>query len=116
MTTRHTAALTLLGWYLIMPPIEGPPPAAVPEEPFNRWQTINVFDALADCQKEKGHVNSLTGNALPIDPKAYHFPERPKDPVEAQKWDSHVADLNAAMADALHHAGCIASDDPRLAK
>jgi len=97
-----------------MPPVEGTPPAAVPKATFNRWHTMNMFDSVADCQKEKGQLNSLTASDLPIDPKAYHLGERPKDPVEAQKFDSRVTELKFALADALHHAGCIASDDPRL--
>jgi hypothetical protein len=114
MNRRHATALALLGWYLIMPPVEGMPPAAVPKATFDRWHTMNVFDSVADCQKEKGQYNSLTASELQIDPKAYFLGERPKDPTEAQKWDSRLAELKSALVDAAHHAGCIASDDPRL--
>jgi hypothetical protein len=66
---------------------------------------MNIFDFVANCQKEKAQLNSLTASDLPIDPKVYHLGERPKDPVEAQKFDSRVTELKFALADALHNAG-----------
>lgn len=114
MNLRHAAALALVGWYLIMPPVVGVPPKALPDATFDQWHTMDVFDSIAECKNDMGKLRSFTAKTLQIDPKAYQLGSRPSDPVEAQKWDKQLTVLKSALADAAHHAGCIASDDPRL--
>ena len=114
MKLVHAVALALVGWYLIIPPIVGTPPKAFPEATFDQWHTMDVFDSVADCQRARTQMRSVNANALPIDPKAYHLGSRPSDPAQTREWDRQLALLKTALADSVHDAGCIASDDPRL--
>ena len=92
MKPRHAAALALVGWYLITPPIgEDKTGNAIPgtmntAAPLSDWLAVNtVFDSLAECKK-----------AL-------------RDLADFQKSDPvrHDADI---------HGLCVKTDDPRLTK
>jgi len=49
----HTAALALVGWYLIGPPLIAGKPVMVDwNAPVSKWLPIQFFDTAADCQKE----------------------------------------------------------------
>lgn len=102
------------GWYLIIPPVVDRSPRVDPHATFDRWNTMDVFDSVTDCQKARSQMRSLNADDLPINPKAYYLGSRPRDPVQGQEWDKRLALLNTSLADSLHDAGCIASDDPRL--
>ena len=47
MKLRHTAALALVGWYLMMPPY----PKV--DEPLNKWSISKAFKTAQDCNAEK---------------------------------------------------------------
>jgi hypothetical protein len=48
MNLRHAAALALLGWYLITPPV-GPDGVVDLNAPISKWDQKDNFDAAADC-------------------------------------------------------------------
>jgi hypothetical protein len=75
---------------------------------------MDAYDSVADCQKARTKARSYDAGDFQIDPQAYHLGARPSDPGRAQEWDRQLALLKAALAESLHDAGCIASDDPRL--
>jgi hypothetical protein len=53
MNLRHAAALALVGWYLIGPPVNaGKPVVADWDAPVSKWLPVAFFDTAADCQKE----------------------------------------------------------------
>ncbi len=54
MKPRHAAAVALVGWYLIGPPLKAgvKPPMADWNAPVSKWLPIAFFDTAADCQKE----------------------------------------------------------------
>jgi hypothetical protein len=92
MKLRHAAALALVGWYLITPPIgEDKTGNAIPgtmntTAPLSVWLAMNtVFDSLAECKKAQRDLADFQKD----------------DPVR------HDADI---------HGLCVKTDDPRLAK
>lgn len=53
MNLRHAAALALVGWYLIGPPLKTFKPAVVDwNAPVSKWLPAQFFDTAADCQKK----------------------------------------------------------------
>ncbi len=70
MKVRHAAALALVGWYLMVPPVGqdpgalgkwvpeiwNPPPARwspVLDAPFGQWENKGSFDLAKDCAEAK---------------------------------------------------------------
>ena len=46
MNLRHAAALALVGWYLMSPPIQAFKESPVPElsAPLSQWTSVSAFD------------------------------------------------------------------------
>jgi len=96
MNLRHAAALALVGWYLLMPPMPvepsgllGPPDLRAP---LSKWDQEGEYDHVGDCQSEIFQIRNYS-----LDSKI-----KPKNRGAA----------NAALA--ILNARCIATDDPRL--
>jgi hypothetical protein len=76
MNRRHAAALALVGWYLIGPPMRSYEPAVVDwNAPVSKWLPIGFFDTAEDCRKEIEAVKpraeekaQQTHTKLPADP------------------------------------------------
>jgi|SRR5208282_15502 len=104
MNLRHTAALALVGWYLLVPPFirVRPDPRdpsrdrVVPDSdaPLSRWFWSGSFDSADACQRsqEKEIAKTQRRNSLSSSP--------------------NEMDRNVEMA--FLKARCIAADDPRL--
>jgi len=94
MKTAQTiaAALALVGWYLMTPPVTLDQQAdkLLPHTgaPFSEWDIYSAFDSASDCEAAK---SSLRGNLAEL---------------KKQGWSEIV--INAAT--------CVATDDPRLKK
>ncbi len=87
MNLRHTAALALVGWYLMVPPAIGP------DLPIAKWTHTASYDTAAEC--EKGRVEALA-----------HFKEsNPPLPPHITREEA---------VNSLISSECIATDDPRL--
>lgn len=106
MTLRHTAAAALIGWYLILPPMN-----RISESPrgstsrawstdvqarLKDWQITESFGAAADCEiaRDETIADSRRSERIPTLASGYF----------------------RAFRIAESRAQCIASDDPRLAK
>jgi hypothetical protein len=50
MTFRHTAALALVGWYLMVPPRESDNSAKLSSVPFEEWVYVDSFDTAKECR------------------------------------------------------------------
>ena len=90
MTTRHAAALTLLGWYLMMPLMEKKG-VEKKEVRISQWFIQKSFDTATECEAERS-VLSQQGK------EAYAKGNRERSTIQKVV------------------AACIAADDPRLAK
>ncbi len=52
MNARHTIALGLLSWYLMMPPTayENGEPRVISDAPLSKWKILGTFDSAVECQ------------------------------------------------------------------
>ena len=100
---RHAAALALVGWYLMVPPIADcvGSTASNPckRSRISQWYIETVFDAAADCQRAE---KSLIQQAV--------------QQLDTEFDKSAAAPATYKQARLLNEvsAQCIASDDPRL--
>ena len=97
MKIRDALALTLVGWYLIVPPA-GRTLRAGLALPLSQWRTVASFDNAVKCEsgKRKG---------LPLVEK------RIKKDAEKAGVPAHDSDVQLLAQRLLR---CVASDDPRL--
>ncbi len=100
MKPRHAAALALVGWYLMMPPLpQDPLLLADPTPPLSVWFLEQSFDTAKECE----------GARIKEDREA-----------ERQMHDlakAHAIETNIGHAQYfVQHifSQCIATDDPRL--
>jgi hypothetical protein len=102
MKSRHAAALALVGWYLMTPPLNL---AGVPDSgaPISSWHNERSFDSARDCEEGKDTVleSRLEGA------KRLEEIQIQKDPEGFAKYIRWTRSEFAASK-------CIATDDPRL--
>ena len=90
MKIGHAAAIGLVGWYLMTPPINH---AQLNQHaPLSQWRVFQGFDKANDCSDTQLRQQSATRANAKADPSF----------------------ANKAVADAMLNSQCIASDDPRL--
>ncbi len=103
MKLRHAAALALVGWYLLIPPVFSP----MGEHhrsfndlnaPLNQWDIWAKFDSEIGCKKEKEHLRTEA-------PIRIKFARENPD----QDLNGNIV----AVSEAWQLAECVASDDPR---
>jgi hypothetical protein len=51
MKPLHAAALAMVGWYLMMPPVHDGQPDT--QAPISAWKVFRTFDSTAACQEWK---------------------------------------------------------------
>lgn len=89
MKLRHAAALALVGWYLLLPPlsttVEELRAGDVPS--LAKWRQWWAFDTAKECEHER-----------------------------VQQAESSKTEGNVKASEAFFWSRCIASDDPRLIK
>jgi hypothetical protein len=92
MTLRHAVALGLMGWYLMVPPIERSPNGRRAfnfNVPLSQWYRWNYYESARECWDVDRDLLERSRSVLRIDP------------------------LDAA-ANAYLQAQCIPTDDPHL--
>jgi hypothetical protein len=90
MKFRHTAVLALVGWYLMLPPMDGNIPNV--KAAFSQWDILLSFDIAETCESKRADLRSkILG--------------RVKNDEAANRLDTDRR---------LIDARCIATDDPRL--
>ena len=90
MKLRHAAALTLVGWYMMMPPPPSYPGGPVNTSiPLSKWNMTASYDTAKECEKYRSILQGLLAN-----------------PETGEKTKDHTPRGDAAV--------CVASDDPRL--
>ena len=89
MNCRHAAALALVGWYLMSPPLSLSSSRQISldlSKPLSEWYPLEGYDTEADCNKE---IDAMNKRAVSMAREYHHMLE-------------------------LSHAQCVATDDPRL--
>jgi hypothetical protein len=105
----HIAALLLMGWYLLLPRIDAPPPAlrkywngsdetnplwsARNDLPINQWRVAAVFDVANECNVAKHTTQQQAAQRVK---------------------QGDAKGLALAEAGAAIYAVCVSTDDPRL--
>lgn len=104
MKPRHAAALALVGWYLMLPPlrVEGPasdpntPVEADTKAPLSQWTIVLGFDTAKECYDYPDHFEKILHDA-----KGTSGEEQRGSDAMSRYWFSK--------------SQCIATDDPRIA-
>ena len=104
MNLRHAAALALVGWYLMMPPVntEGGKAFVDLHASVQRWTRTGDFDSFADCDKarEKTQQNVQTAEERGLE--------------NAARMDANPPDQDLAEYEAARQMKCVSKDDPRI--
>jgi hypothetical protein len=96
---RHTAALALVSWYLMVPPLKnGKPETAAP---FSRWEIQSNYDTAAECQSD---LKGLVKSAL----MQLH------NPMSRDLQGQLLTADEKSLLLAVTKARCVASDNPRF--
>ena len=85
MKPRHVAALALVGWYLMMAPMDREGKATDPSAPLSQWQHLSSYDSAQDCERVRLPTMNKTCKAYP-----------------------------ASCENLSNNLLCISTDDPRL--
>jgi hypothetical protein len=98
-TLRHASALVLVGWYLMLPPVNPNNLSVDSDAPIAQWEIGNSFDSASQCDALRLQVRAASNSrARYDDAKSQQHP-----PLSYSEWQKR---LKAAV--------CIATDDPRL--
>jgi hypothetical protein len=98
MNLRHAAALALVGWYLMLPPMNSwrGLPWIERNAPLSKWKQSAAFNSAKDCEVARGKHETDLGLAVKSNMAREHEVGRnPSAPID-----------DGAL--------CIATDDPRL--
>src|SRR5258708_33138358 len=104
MKPRHAAALAVVGWYLMEPPmLGGNPPIYEPPRPdlsapLERWIVDDTFDTASQCRAALASVREVPEN---LDVRR----------LTAEQFAQIQASKKGLWASSDQ---CVASDDPRL--
>jgi hypothetical protein len=71
MKPRHAAALVLLGWYLMVPPTNGPNGFDV-DVPLSWWRTLGLYASAEQCEQARQDFirRSVQAGAIGDQPQA----------------------------------------------
>jgi hypothetical protein len=105
MKPRHAAALALVGWYLMVPPVSTYNGKAYVDSyaSLRRWTRIGVsFDSVTDCGQASEKTRKNVRNAE-------------EDELEsAAEQDANPGDQTLAGYEAVRQVKCFSKDDPRI--
>jgi hypothetical protein len=117
MHPRHAAALALVGWYLMVPPV-------IHEEdwqqqhvhpttaPLSEWFTWNSFDTADACTKARSALIASGVDGVVNDYNRW-LDGRASSEDLLDEW-ANTYSISSAIMDADGQSLCIATDDPRL--
>jgi hypothetical protein len=104
MNLRHAAALALVGWYLMSPPI-GTNREFLYQAPLHNWHVAKPFDSAKECETYLQGLIDLASHSQ-------------------VNMGDHTVDLDALIRQSgstrervligLQYEQCVATDDPRL--
>jgi hypothetical protein len=103
MKPCHAAALALVTWHLIVPPVSTAPHAVNAAAPLSTWSIVTDFRNADRCKQGVAELRNKNGDVASLDAtaKLRRFQKRhPTDPERARQRAGY--------------ASCIASDDPRF--
>ena len=112
MKPRHAAALALVGWYLMVPPLSGK--GVDLSAALSQWEEQAGFDSADSCERARARVwkcGAVLNNADKGDVNSVcDQPMR----TRAQAKDKEEESVIASVATQNMSALCVSTDDPRL--
>jgi hypothetical protein len=90
---RHAAALALVGWYLMYPPVT-PAGKSLTDAPLTEWKSGASFDTAKDCETARAHMRKASKDLRNATPRGYQE--------------------GLDFAESIGDGQCVATDDPRL--
>jgi len=122
MKICQAAALALVGWYLVVPPLpqqESGEDAKPPESgaPLPQWSKAGPFETSEECVEAKDKLlmrakKGLEALRKELDAVPPSASELPLSQADRKVYDDEVT--ATVFAAASFQAQCIATDDPRL--
>ena len=106
MNLRHAAALALVGWYLMTPPVstsnDGNMAFVHSQAPIWQWKIGGTFGSTVDCEKatEKSQKNAQRDEDIGLE--------------SAARMDANIGNRTIAAFEAACLMKCVSTDDPRL--
>jgi hypothetical protein len=104
VNSRHAAALALVGWYLMVPPVESCIGAfsggACNPTPLVKWRIVAPYDSLSGCENVKARW---------VEKGQMYLEMEASNGSRTMRMSVNEASATTDMA-----VTCIASDDPRL--
>jgi hypothetical protein len=112
MKPRHAAALALVGWYLMTPPVMGREDGHKPWPPVARWVVVEDFDSLAPCKLARDKMSNAAEQQFRY--LRHEFLHGRQDTAELidEFFDKYSRPLDLLVVKL--DGECVASDDPRL--
>jgi hypothetical protein len=117
MKHRHTAALALVGWYLMTPLIDHENGKVMVEALLHFWTQDGSFDSAKECDAQRiKDFQWMMNLDRKESAKSDAQREREDAKIDAElKWRPGTARKNQGVGfRAAAEAKCIATDDPRL--
>ena len=109
MKPRHAAALALVGWYLMFPPVNFREGKVLQLAPLKYWELVRSFDTATQCNDYRDSDIREVAKLGPMDNQGAATVDK------AMKWPSGTSKKNRSIGlDRASASSCIASDDPRL--
>src|SRR5882762_6308677 len=110
MKLRHAAALALVGWYLMIPPLTqiAPDSYKMPRDtsaPLSKWfrSPVDHFDTLQDCEAELASRREALAMAARLNGTTWY-----------PAGEDYATNINGADYERIKVARCVASNDPGL--
>ena len=108
MRAWHAAALALVGWYLMVPPMSAGPAGSVgfvnENAPLKDWTQYLAFGSAQMCKAASRDLRKSVLRDCLVEQK--YFGDFARNPDQEAAASSLVAEMA--------RSNCIASDDPRL--
>ena len=122
MRPRHAAALALVGWYLMVPPVGHArirdllhwidsrvvvTDECNPDAPISEWKQFEAYETLSDCKTNREKAADQTKEKLKVADKIV------REALGGQPSKEEIQRDQAEVTCATY-ARCIETDDPRL--
>jgi hypothetical protein len=99
VNTRHAAALGLLAWYLIAPPLRRPPAyLSIPLAPYSQWFRHGMYFSREECERDEQRFRRRAEGD-----EVFHV-------CFTARFDEAACEADESVLNAT----CIETDDPRL--
>ena len=105
MKPRHAAVLAIVGWYLMVPPMNEITLNAL--APLSRWAIADSFDSASECRQALKQKKVIAD-----DEKKQRVAEDERRLQHSEPPSANIEQI--AIEEQSRRSVCVATDDPRL--